>query len=261
MSHPLIIGHRGASAFAPENTVPAFRKALSAGADGLEFDVRLSRDGVPMVIHDADLKRTGQYPLLVSESTSEQLSNIDVGTWFNLKRPSFASPDFEKARVPTLSEALGLNEVVKPYLFVELKCDENRREELCSAVVEKIREFEVLERVIVESFDLPAIGIVKALEPSLKTAALFEPTLTRPLISTEKMISQAEAVHADYLALHHSLATERRVDAAKIRGLATVVWTVDKPIWVDRARRYGIEALITNDPAALLQRRAMLDSE
>jgi glycerophosphoryl diester phosphodiesterase len=82
MKTPLIIAHRGASAVAPENTIAAFRRAIEVGADGVEFDVRLARDGVPVVIHDSTLERTAGLKRGVSDLTSEELSQIDVGSWF-----------------------------------------------------------------------------------------------------------------------------------------------------------------------------------
>ena len=82
MREPLIIGHRGACAVAPENTITAFRSAILAGADGIEFDVRLSRDGLTVVIHDDTLKRTGLIDRPVSELTATELQQVDVGSWF-----------------------------------------------------------------------------------------------------------------------------------------------------------------------------------
>ena len=86
MTTPLIIGHRGASADAPENTMAAFREAIAVGADGIEFDVRLTRDGVPVVIHDSTLRRTGGLPQRIAEITQSELATIDVGSWFARKK-------------------------------------------------------------------------------------------------------------------------------------------------------------------------------
>jgi len=82
MQNPLIIAHRGASALAPENTFAAFKKALADGADGLEFDVRLTKDGEVIVFHDATLARLSDRKNLVSSLTLEELRKIDVGSWF-----------------------------------------------------------------------------------------------------------------------------------------------------------------------------------
>ena len=88
MQKPLIIAHRGASALAPENTLAAFRRAIADSAEGLEFDVQLSKDNVPVVIHDFDLKRLGRREGFVKDFTAEELQRIDVGSWFNLKNKS-----------------------------------------------------------------------------------------------------------------------------------------------------------------------------
>src|SRR6185369_3234163 len=86
MNSPLIIGHRGASAVAPENTMAAFREAIAAGADGIEFDVRLTRDRVPVVIHDSTLHRTAALPQRIAELSLSDLKSVDVGSWFARKK-------------------------------------------------------------------------------------------------------------------------------------------------------------------------------
>ena len=80
---PLIIAHRGASALAPENTLAAFRKAIEDGAEGIEFDVRLSKDGKAVVFHDADLKRIAGRDEKIIDLSFAELQKIDMGTWFN----------------------------------------------------------------------------------------------------------------------------------------------------------------------------------
>ena len=104
VARPLIIAHRGASALAPENTISAFKRALADGADGLEFDVRLTSDAVPVVIHDATLMRTGNNSAKVSELTAEQCEQIKVGAWFNKKFPLQARDEFENEGLPTLDQ-------------------------------------------------------------------------------------------------------------------------------------------------------------
>src|ERR687897_900990 len=96
-SLPLIIGHRGASAVAPENTMAAFRKAIEAGADGIEFDVRLSRDGLPVVIHDDSLRRTGSRPERIADLNAEDLRKVNVGSWFS-------NDEFHDETLPTLQQ-------------------------------------------------------------------------------------------------------------------------------------------------------------
>src|SRR5438270_9075286 len=105
---PLIIAHRGASAEAPENTLAAFQMALDAGADGVEFDVQLAKDGVPVVIHDANLRRTANRRDTIKYLTSTELASIDVGSWFNRKYPRRTKPAYANEHIPTLDQVFDL---------------------------------------------------------------------------------------------------------------------------------------------------------
>jgi glycerophosphoryl diester phosphodiesterase len=220
MREPLIIGHRGASAFAPENTLTAFTAATLAGADGIEFDVRLSGDGVPVVIHDDTLYRTHRMRRRVGDLSAAELSELGV--------PSLRE----------LFEYMAGNELL---LCLEIK---ESSKELAERCCELVREFSFEERTIVECFDLNVLTLV-----DLKTAALFEPRI----YPDRHVVDRALAVGASVLALHHRLAKAPLVEQAKLAGLRVVVWTVDDPGWVIRARTLGIEALITNDPAMMIE--------
>jgi glycerophosphoryl diester phosphodiesterase len=122
VSKPLIIGHRGASSIAPENTLAAFERALADGADGIEFDVRLARDRVPVVIHDATLRRTGLRRGSIATLSSSELAGVDVGTWFNRRRPALANPAYSNERIATLAEVFELMKKRRAILYVEMKC-------------------------------------------------------------------------------------------------------------------------------------------
>lgn len=255
-TRPLILGHRGASALAPENTLAAFSRAISDGADGIEFDVRLSRDGVAVVIHDASLKRTGLINRLVSDLTGAELGEVDVGSWF-LERAQNPKQSFSGEKLPTLSQVFELFRAHSGVLYLEMKCKPEEGTALAAEVVRLTRESKMVDRVVVESFDHSAIAAVKRIDSGIRTAALFEPRLTRPIstIRRIKMVDTALAVAADEVALHHTLVANRVVEKARQAGLEVVVWTVEDPIWIERARALGIKALISNDPGALLRRR------
>jgi glycerophosphoryl diester phosphodiesterase len=258
-ANPLILGHRGASAHAPENTLAAFSLAMSDGADGIEFDVRLSRDRVPVVIHDATLKRTAGIARLVSELSAAELQEIDVGGWFERKKRATASTtaSFINEPLPTLSQVFDLFNATRGLLYVEMKCDAEEGSALASAVVRLTREAQMAERVVVESFDLNAIAEVKKIDSGIRTAALFEPKLSRPISTLRKlrMVDVARGVGADEIALHHTLASARVVEKAKREGLEVVLWTVDDPRWIRRARSLGVKALIANDPGMMVRAR------
>ncbi len=251
----LIIGHRGAAAVAPENTLLSFERALADGAEGIEFDVRLASDGVPVVIHDPTLRRTALRRGRVSSYTSTELSEMDAGTWFNLRYPRKARPEYAEATIPTLADVFELLGKRDALLYVEMKCGPKDRVALAAGVAKLIRAHTLAARVIVESFDLASIAEIKRLDAGLRTAALFDRKLSRPAPSARRMIEQALRCGADEIALHHSLATRRTVAAAARHGLETVVWTADNPAWVERAIKRGVRAVITNNPARLCARR------
>jgi len=255
-TQPLIIGHRGASAVAPENTLAAFARAIQDGADGIEFDVRLSRDRVPVVIHDATLERTGLVKRLVGELTSKELQQIGVGSWF-AGRTKSPQVSYASEKLPSLAQVFELFSQNRKLLYLEMKCDGGEGAALAAEVVCLIARYQMAVRVIVASFDLSSIAEVKRIDAEIHTAALFEPRLTRPLsiVRRMKMVDLAVASGADELALHHALVRPRVIEKARQCGLETVVWTVAGSEWIPRARSLGIKALITNDPATMLRLR------
>lgn len=256
MNSPLIIGHRGASAVAPENTMAAFREAIAAGADGIEFDVRLTRDGVPIVIHDSTLHRTAGLPQRIADLTWSELKSVDVGSWFARKK-NLPPESFANETVPSLRELFTLFQSNNLTLCLEMKCDSAAEYgPLAEACCRLIGDYGFKDRVIVECFKLPALAILKQLDVQIKTAALFEPSFSTPsVLSDQSVINQATTAGASYLALHHRLARQSLIEKSKIAGLKVALWTVDDPTWIERARAMGIEALITNDPAAMLAHR------
>jgi len=247
MNTPLIIGHRGASAVAPENTLAAFREAIEVGADGIEFDVRLTRDGVPVVIHDSTLRRTGGLSQRIVDLSWSEVAKVDVGSWF--------SRSFADESVPSLAEVFTLFEGNDARLYLEMKCDSAAEyAPLAQACCELIAQRGLKGRVVIECFQLPALRIVREIDSEIKTVALFEPSISNPsVLSDQSIINKATDVGAAALALHHRLARRSLVAKAKAAGMHVAVWTVDDPTWIERARTLNIDALITNDPAKLIQ--------
>lgn len=257
-TQPLIIGHRGSSKAAPENTIAAFTRSLRDGADGIEFDVRLARDGVPVVIHDALLRRTAQVGGAVSQFTGSELGQVDVGSWFNKKYPNAARREYEKETIPSLAQLFTALTNTEALFYLEMKSDTDQREPLATTVVALVRQFELAARVVVESFDLPVLAILKRIDPGIRVAALFEPGLRRPfsVVKCSTMVQLAQRVGAAEIALHRNLVGPRVIAKATSCGLASVAWTVDDPKWIARARSLGVKALITNDPHKMVQARS-----
>ena len=249
---PLIIGHRGASAQAPENTLAAFQLAIDQGADGVEFDVQIAADGVPVVIHDYDLPRTGGLDSKVSAMTSTELAKIDVGSWFNKKHKSHARDKFATERVPTLAQVLDLLKSTDGPIYGELKCETGEYRPLVRAVCEMIKDSPLIERMIIKSFRLAVIPEVKCHLPSVKTAALFEPTIMTILRQRSNIIEIAREFGADQISVHYSLASTKLAAAASNANMPVTIWTADNPKWVKKCKVRGIGSLITNDPQLML---------
>lgn len=249
---PLIIGHRGASVHAPENTLAAFLMALDAGADGVEFDVQLSKDGVPVVIHDSTLERTSARSEKVADLTSKQLAQMDVGSWFNAKFPKKANSEFSAETVPTLAQVLKLFKGTKSLIYIELKCSGTDFAPLVKVVCDVIRGSPLLPRIIVKSFKLAAIPEVRRQLPEVQTAALFEPTIMDFFRRRKHIIAVAREFGAHQISLHRSLVTRKLVSLAADAQMPVTIWTADDPKWIKRCRKLGIGALITNDPAKMI---------
>ena len=253
---PLIIAHRGASDLAPENTLAAFRRAIADGAEGIEFDVRLSKDGEPVVFHDATLRRISDRKNLVSSLTAEELREIDVGSWFSRRKKNHSNGDFSGERIPTLFETLDFLKDFKGLIYIELKCRASEIEKLSKAVCNAISRSPLLPQIIVKSFQLETIPHVKKLCPEVKTAALFAPKLRTILRKEKRLVQIAHEIGADILSVHFTLATRQLMKKAEKRDLPVTIWTANHPRWVRRAFDLGIFAVITNNPARLLAKRA-----
>lgn len=257
MTKPLIIGHRGASAVAPENTMAAFREAIAVGSDGIEFDVRLTRDGVPVVIHDSSLRRTGGLSQRIADLTWAEISKVDVGSWFTRKN-NLPQGSFANEFVPSLAELFTLFQSNSLTLYLEMKCDSPvEYAPLAEACCRMIAEHVMKDRVRVECFQLPALRVVKEIDAEIRTVALFEPSISNPsVLSDQSIINKATGIGAAAIALHHRLARRSLVEKAKANGMHVAVWTVDDPVWIGRARTICVDALITNDPSIMLQARS-----
>ena len=265
MNHrPLIIGHRGASALAPENTLAAFALAMDDGADGVELDVRLAQDGVPVVIHDSTLRRTGRCKGIVADLTSKELGQKDVGSWFNYAHPLLARPEYTRQVVPTLDQVLHLfsnhptsSAAAGAVLYVELKMDDTQdsTRDLARPVVQLVNDQGLRNRVVLVSFNLTALARIKQIDPAIRTGALFAPN-SHPgrLVRKHAMVAAALESGADELLLHRMIARSGAVRAAADYSLRVVIWTVADPRWLRRAGSRGIHALITNNPALLSKR-------
>ncbi len=235
---PLNLAHRGASRIAPENTLRAFRLALELGADGFELDVHLSRDGIPVVLHDADLRRTTDGSGRVWEKTVAELKALDAGAW---KDPRFAGE-----RIPTLDEvfeAFGDQVLYN----IELKIFTPWSVRWVRAVVERVRRYGLAGRVLLSSFNPLALRWAWRLAPEIPRGLLVDPESPLPLRRAWfAFLAPHEARH-----LHVRMIDERTIRWCRRRGYAVVAWTVNETEEMRRLIRLGVAAIITDEPDRL----------
>lgn len=243
---PLVIGHRGASGRLPENTLAAFRGAFEDGADGVELDVRLSADGVPVVVHDASLFRTTGVRGRVRDRTAAELAEC-----LARRARVGAAPGAGETGVPTLERALELAAGYGAVVWAELKGGEAALGEAVAALLGR-RGWR--DRVVVLSFDHEALRRIRRIDARVRTAATLAPSIRTPRLGPSRVVEAVERAGAASAALHVALATRRRVDALRERGLGVAVWTVNSRAIARRLDRFGVDAIMTDFPARLAGR-------
>jgi glycerophosphoryl diester phosphodiesterase len=249
----LVHGHRGARAARPENTIPAFEYAIAAGADVLELDLHVTRDNVLVVSHDATLSPAiceGPVPgALIRRLTLDEVRQYDCGAQRN---PSFPlQTPVPGTRVPTLDEVLALASRGRFEFNIEIKGsplhpDETPApEEFARLVFDAVRRHSLESRVIVQSFDFRTLHALKKLAPAIRLAALYA---GEPKDFTEVAREASSGIVSPY----YRLVTPERVCAAHAAGLQVIPWTANRPADWDALIAAGVDAIITDDPAALI---------
>ncbi len=224
--------HRGASCAAPENTMAAFRAAEALGADGVELDVHLSRDGVPVVIHDTDVKRTTDGRGAVAAMPLSDLKRLDAGSWFD--------PAFRAEPIPSLGEVLEwARDRVR--LNVEIKtaaCAE--------AVLRLVADFPE-SRVLVSSFDHKLLAQIRQHHSSLPLGFVVEN------LFWGRALKQAAMCRAESLHPRRDRVTQTMIEAARRYGLKIYPWTVNERAAALGLKGLGVDGVFTDDPAAIRQ--------
>lgn len=227
-----IIAHRGDSSAAPENTMPAFASTTDAGAQYFEIDIRMSQDGVPVVIHDKTVDRTTNGTGLVAEMTAAELRTLDAGSWF--------ADSFAGTRIPTLDEVLAHASNSAVDVVIEYKGTWNKTN--IRTTIDMIEAAGLADNVITQSFSEKTIARISKISPDLPVGWLTQ-TIDRSIVSTAKKIG-ADAVNP-------KSATARGVALAHRARLGVFVWTHDEdPDW-EELTEMGVDGIITNRPAAL----------
>lgn len=229
----LDFAHRGARLHAPENTLPAFQLAVEHGADGIELDVHLSADRIPVVIHDANLERTTDGSGSVTRKTLAELKALDAGRHF--------SPDFSGVQIPTLEEVF---EALGEHLLfnVELK-ESGRAAQLAETVTALIRRYGLEKRILVSSFNPVNLMHMRRLARDIPIGYLYMPNMALVGWGARCLIGTHEAQHP-----HYSMVNEQYMAWARKNHYRVNVWTVNKADDIRRMCDLGVDMIMTDDP-------------
>jgi glycerophosphoryl diester phosphodiesterase len=241
-SYPLLFGHRGCSAVAPENTMASFQKILDFRIPGVELDIQIARTGELVVCHDSNLKRTTGKDALIRETDLDEIRSLDAGSWF--------SSDFSGERIPLLDEVLDLlgNDV---YYDLEIKHWDRDGGELERKVVETVQRRGIRERTLVSSFNPYSIRAVRRLDPALHTAHIYTRHSEFPWYLSSgagRLLCRPEVLKPN----RHQLNRRSVFWKKNVLRYPLITWTEDDPKAVRRYLELGVDGIVTNVPEQML---------
>lgn len=227
--NPTVMAHRGLSADAPENTLYAFSDAISVGADFIELDVQQTRDGVLVVMHDSNLKRTTGVNKDIWDVDYADIQNLDAGSWFD--------PAYANARIPTLEETLQFVDK-RAKLNIEIKPTKHSSDTLEQDVAELITRYQYTDACYVTSFSYGSLKKVKEANPEIRTGYLMS-------VAYGQFYSLK---YADAFSLNKVFVTSQVVNAAHQQGKQIFAWTVNSMSEVRSLCNLHVDSIITDDP-------------
>ncbi len=246
----LVLGHRGASAYAPDNTRASFLMAIEMGADGVETDVHLTKDGVPVIQHNYDIDRNSNGHGNVEELTYDELLQFDFGSWKGEK--------YSGEKIMTLDECLEIAEKNMKFINLELKrAYHPENGDIAQITIDAVKKFGMIDRVLISSFDHALLGEVQEICPGILTGALYDEDEVKQN-NIDAILANApeyvESIGCDFAIPHVNYLLEDSIaDRFAEKGIGVAVWTVDKPYIAKLCVRLGVKAIITNRPDRIIQ--------
>ena len=242
-----LVGHRGGAGLAAENTMAAYRAGIAAGAQAIELDVHLTKDGALAVMHDPDVSRTTDGAGTIGALTLAELKKL------NAAARSTTTKDPQE--VPTLDQPLALAAASKVDVYIEIKVPPTGRYPGIEAkVAQAVKQAGMAGHVLVISFDLPTLQAVKAADASLPTGWLMQRSgvPTEAKASAQALADLAKKSGVDNLGISRDYLSAEIVQAAHEKGLTVGVWTVDDPVEMRQFANWGVDAITSNRPDVLV---------
>jgi len=236
-----VVAHRGYSGVAPENTLTSARAAIKAGASGSEFDIRTTRDGHIVLMHDLAVNRTTDGKGKIAELPFAKVRKLDAGSWKDKK--------FAGEKVPTLEETLAVFKGSGCIPVIEIKV-----KGITKRVVDAVRRADMLDNAAVIAFDGNVIREVRELEPKLHCYWLWSKDLSGTAEQqAAKIIREAAKHKTNMVDLHYGMLSAEIVEELKRRGMKVWCWTVNDPMVMDALMRWGVEGITTDYPNRTLR--------
>lgn len=236
--HPMMVAHRGFSAKYPENTLASVRAAVELGADFVEIDTWLSKDAVPVVMHDDDLERTTGQTGTIKALTVEELKKLDVGSW--------KGPEFAGERIPTLDEVLQVTQG-RSILVIEVKQQSMEKE-----ILQVLQSRQALHDVLIFSFYPDVVAQFTALEPRIPSIWLLSELPEDPKAQRE-LLDIAGPMGASGVGVSLVDLKAPFVRMCHLAGFSLAVWTVDPELMQKRMIDLGVDYIISNQAEQLLK--------
>ncbi|KLV03381.1 glycerophosphodiester phosphodiesterase [Photobacterium aquae] len=238
----MISGHRGARALAPENTLAGMNLAADCGVEWIEIDTQLSKDGIPVIIHDKTVNRCTNGRGKVASLTLEQLQSLDAGSWFD--------PHFATETIPTLSQTLELCTNRGLSLNLEIKIYHPREAEpLIDAIADVIKQHNYpAEKLLLSSFDIATLQLCQTHLPEVRRGYICDTWNNKRL---------AKLANLDLFSIHidHRILTPEIAETIKQQGLILKVWTLNDPSQAERMYGMGVDNIITDNPPLFMAKQ------
>lgn len=238
VSSTKIIAHRGASGYAPENTLVCFKKAIEMNADGIELDVHLSKDNKVIVCHDETINRTTNGYGYIKDLTLKEIKTYDAGIWF--------SKNFKGVKIPTLNEVLKLIKNKDILLNIELKNNIINYNGLEKKVTQLLNTYNIKNNIIISSFNHNSLIKVKELDSSIKVGILLNKKIKNLNVYAKKF--NAYSIHPK-----HRIVDDKMIKTCRENDLFIIPYTVNNNRLIRKLVLKNIDALITNFPDKALE--------
>jgi len=235
----LVIAHRGASGYAPENTFASFEKALELNSDGIELDVHMTRDNQLVVIHDFTLKRTTGEKGCIKDFDYSDIKKLDAGSWF--------SDEYKHQKIPKLKKVLEFLQTEDILINIEIKAGSRFYPYLEEKLLEEISRISVKGKFLISSFDHHGIKRLKSLDPKIKTGVLSESSMIDPCRYSKEFVG-ADAYHPHYKTVDKVL-----IEESLKHHMPLNVYTVNRRSDAKKLAVLNVNSIITNFPDKIME--------